>query len=182
MTLVNEAKCGTIMSLDKDYLADPSNVAQTLRNPFSLNRYKAIPEDADYITIWFGINDTAHTNLGTINDTTNETFYGAWNVVLEWLITNRPYAKIGIIVTNGAGATYRQATRDVAKKWGIPYLDMMGDLQVPVIFGRESELSLTSKANTLRRSSFVVTSSNGHPNIQAHEYQSTFIEAFLRRL
>ncbi len=103
-------------------------------------------------------------------------------MVLEWLITNRPYAKLGIIVTTGSRDTYRAAVREIAKKWGIPYLDMMGDDQTPVIFSRETALGLCSKANSLRRSSFLVSSTNGHPNIQAHEYMSSFIEAFLRRL
>lgn len=59
---------------------------------------------------------------------------------------------------------------------------MMGDEQVPVIFGRETELKLCGKANTLRRDAFRVTPSNGHPNLEAHKYQSTFVEEFLRRL
>ena len=33
-----------------------------------------------------------------IEDTENTTFYGAWNVVLDYLTLNRPNAKIGIIV------------------------------------------------------------------------------------
>ena len=182
MTLINEALCGSIIALDKDYVTSPDTVSQGTRSPFTYQRYLRIPEDADYITIWFGINDSAHTNLGTIDDTTNETFYGAWNFVLKWLITNRPYAKIGIIITNGAAESYRKAEREVADKWGIPYLDMMGDRKIPVIFGRESSLKMCSEANTLRRNKFVVTPSNGHPNIEAHKYQSTFIENFLRSL
>lgn len=182
MTLINDGKCGSIMPLSKEYLNGDEGVTENNRLPFSLNRYKTIPADVDYITLWFGINDSGHTNLGTINDTTNETYYGAWNVVMEYLITNYPYAKIGIIITNNAATTYRQATREIAIKWGIPYLDMMGCDQVPVIFGRESELGLCSKANTLRRNAFLVGPSNGHPNLEAHKYQSTFVEDFLRRL
>lgn len=182
MTIVNEAKCGTIMSLDKTYVDDPDNVAVNTRNPFSLNRYKAIPTDADYITLWFGINDSSHTYLGEITDTTNETFFGAWNVVLHYLIENYPYAKIGIIITDRGNAEYRSALRDIAKKWGIPYLDMMGDIQVPVMMYRESELELDRTAGDLRYNAFKVGASNAHPNLKAHEYQSTFIEAFLRRL
>ena len=182
MTVINEAKCGTIMSLDKSYVEDPENVAITTRNPFSLNRYKAIPDDADYITLWFGINDSSHTNLGTIEDTTNETFYGAWNVVLPYLIEHYPLAKIGIIITNRGNADYRKALREVALKWGIPYLDMMGDPQVPVLMYRENELALDKTAGDLRYNTFRVSASNGHPNLKAHEYQSTFIENFLRSL
>ncbi len=82
MTLVNEALCGSIMPLSKQYIAyrdtgEGDAVAEGYRNPFSYKRYAAIPEDADYITFWFGINDASNTNLGTIDDTTNETFYGA---------------------------------------------------------------------------------------------------------
>lgn len=182
MTIINEAKCGSIMPLDKTYVDDPEHVAITTRNPFSLNRINAIPEDADYITLWFGINDSGHTYLGTISDTTNETFYGAWNVVLKHLIEHFPFAKIGIIVTDRGNAEYRKALREVARKWGIPYLDMMGDDQVPVIMYRETELALDKTAGDLRYNAFKVSSSNGHPNLKAHAYQSTFIEAFLRRL
>ena len=182
MTLINDGKCGSIMPLSKEYINGDEGIAENYRNPFALTRYKNIPADVDYITLWFGINDSGHTNLGTVSDTTNETYYGAWNVVMEYLLTNYPYAKIGIIITDGAATTYRQATRDIAKRWGIPYLDMMGSDQVPLIFGRETEIGLCSKANTLRRNAFYVTSSNGHPNLEAHKYQSTFVEDFLRRL
>ena len=94
---INDASSGSIMALDKTYIEDPENVSIRTRNPFSLERYLTIPEDVDYITLWFGINDAGHTNLGTIDDTTNETFYGAWNVVLEWILTNRPWAHVGMI-------------------------------------------------------------------------------------
>lgn len=183
MMIINEAKCGSILALDKRYVAGEAGITIESRNPFSLERYKQIPDDADYCTIWFGINDSAHTNLGTIDDTTNETFYGAWNVILEWMITNRPYMKIGIIVTDAdAHSDWRKATRECACKWGIPYLDMMGDVRVPVIMGREPELGLCAKAEELRTKSFVVSDKNGHPNLKAHEYQSYIIENFLRSL
>lgn len=182
MTLVNEAIRGTILALDKEYLAGVEGISIDRRQPFSYQRYMNIPVDTDYCTIWFGINDSVNTNLGAINDSTNETFYGAWNVVLEWLITYRPLMKIGIIITNDGAVEWREATRQCARKWGIPYLDMMGDEQVPVIFGREKELELDPRADALRKRTFLVNTENGHPNILAHEYQSYFIEDFLRRL
>lgn len=186
MEVINDAISGSIMALDKSYIEDPDNVSIKYRSPFSLERYLTIPEDVDYITLWFGINDAGHTNLGTIDDTTNETFYGAWNVVLEWILTNRPWAHVGMIITNGASATYRNAERELARKWGIPYLDMMGSDQTPVMtLGRENELGLCKKAYDLRRTTFAVGHSptgDSHPCWQAHEYEATFIEAFLRRL
>ncbi len=180
MRLVNDGISGSVMALSKDYLDDPENYAVNNRSPFSLNRYKNIPDDADYVTIWFGINDSGKTYLGSIDDTDNTTFYGAWNVVLEWIITNRPYAKIGIIITNDGKAEYRNAEREIAKKWGIPYLDLMGDDKVPVLWSRED--GMTSEVNSLRGNAFKVSSTNGHPNVKAHEYMSTFIENFLRSL
>lgn len=177
MTLVNEGKCGGIMPLSKAYL--DGQAAITERNPYSNERYKSVPEDADYLTIWFGINDTSTTNLGTADDTTNETFYGAYNVVLEWLLVNRPALKIGLIVTTFAAASYRQAVRDIGKRWGIPVLDMMGD-ETPTLFGKEE--GLCDAANQIYRNKFQVSETNAHPNILAHENMSTYIEAFLRRL
>lgn len=183
MTIVNEAISGSTMALDKDYVDGVAGVAITENNPFSYERYQAIDADADYITLWFGINDGNHCRLGTIDDTTNETFYGAWNVVLEWLIENRPNAKIGIIVTNLSYEGFRQAIRDVAHKWGIPYLDMNGDYQTPpIVDGRESNMGMCERAKELRANHFRISADNSHPTVNAHRYESTFIEAFLRRL
>lgn len=183
MTVINDGLCGSTMALPKGYLTGENPGHLVDMQPFSLERYKRIPEDADYCTIWFGINDSANTYLGDIEDTTNETYYGAWNVVLEWLLINRPKLKIGIIITNDGQPQWREATRRVARKWGIPYLDMMGDPQVPLMgYGREPAVGLCSKAEKLRTAYQNVIPENGHPNLWAHEYQSTFIEAFLRRL
>ena len=47
-------------------------------NKFSVNLYKQIDADADYIILKFGINDENYqAPIGTINDTENTTFYGA---------------------------------------------------------------------------------------------------------
>lgn len=100
MNIINEAKCGSILALDKTYIEDPDNVPINTRNPFSYQRYLNIPEDTDYITIAFGLNDMYNVNLGTIDDNTNETFYGALNMILEYYLINRPFAKIGLIVMN----------------------------------------------------------------------------------
>ena len=174
MEVINEAIAGSTMAL-------PNDSADT--NPFSETRYTEIASDADYITLWFGINDANHCTLGTIDDTTNNTFYGAWNVVLEYLIEHHPNAKIGIIITNLSTSEFRNATREVAKKWGIPFLDMNGDYQTPpVVDGRESGMGMCARAIELRSNNFRISSSDSHPTPNAHRYESTFIEAFLRRL
>ncbi len=93
---------------------------------YSGGAYTNIPEDADYITLYFGINDS-HRDIpiGTLTDTVNTTFYGAWNTVMEYLITNYPNAKIGIIISNGCESTaYPNAEIEIAKRWGVAYFDM----------------------------------------------------------
>ena len=182
MTLVNDGQNGSILALHPDYLAGTQEISY--KRPFSYLRYQQIPEDADYITIWFGINDKLQgVPVGSIDDATNETFYGAWNVVLSYLIEHHPYAKIGIIVTSGASEAYREAERAAAKKWGIPYLDIMGDAQIyPILAGKESAQGLSETAQSLRKESFVVSDSNPHPNLEAHKFMSTFLENWLRGL
>lgn len=152
-------------------------------NYFSGSYYKTIPADADYITIKLGINDVNYNvPIGTMSDTTNATFCGAWNVVMDYLIKNYPYAKIGIIVTNGASLEIMEIERQMAKKWGVPYLDY-ADPQTPVM-GRMVGLrgDVQSSVLQLRNEQFRISASDTHPNAKAHEYESTFIEAFLRRL
>lgn len=138
-----------------------------------------VPEDTDYLTIWFGINDNAHTNLGDIDDETNETFYGAWNKVLRYYLTNRPFMKVGLIVTVGASERYRQAIRDVATKWGYPYFDWVNDDSIPAFFDRTG---MSDEARTLRRQAYGYNNFSAHPNPQFHEYASTIYEKFLLSL
>ena len=151
-------------------------------------RYTQIPEDADYITLKFGINDDAyHQNapLGTIDDATNETYYGAWNIVLDYLIRNHPNAKIGIIITNGASLAIVNATIAIAKKWGVAYLNEALGEDVPLML-RSNRQDVTSSIKEFRNSYWAVNSStetpNSHPNELAHEYESTIVENWMRGL
>lgn len=173
MTLVNEAMCGTTMT----------NINS---NSFSVDRYKNIPKDADYITIWFGINDAGkNCTLGTISDSTNLTFYGSWNIVLDYLAENHPWAKIGIVVTNGSTSEFTNAIRQVSRKWGIPYLDLEQDYQIPLMFRVTEKNDTVSTIRNRKKSQMSVSNVepyNLHPNLKAHEYQSTFIENWIRSL
>ena len=170
----------------------------TFKNAFTNEMYKTIDPDIDYITLYFGINDSHHRDkstgsdgedqtgiitLGTIDDTDISTFYGAWNVVMEYLITNYPKAHIGIIVSNGCEtADYPEAEIAIAKKWGIPYIDLNGDERTPMM-NRSTNESVCAKARELRSKQFAVNYGvNGHPSAEAHEYESWFIESWLRTL
>ena len=177
MTLINEAVSGSTITNSDD----------NGKYRFSYQRYKDIPLDADYITFKFGINDSAsHQNMpiGTINDTDTTTFYGAWNVVLTYIIQTHPLAKLGILIGNGLSGSndeqYCEAMRLIAKKYGIPTLDEDLDNQIPLTFRTNKEVD--PAIAQLRKEQFQVSNTNGHPNLICHQYQSTFIENFLRSL
>lgn len=172
MTLVNEAKSGS----------DFTNIEGAV-NAFSVDRYKAVPTDADYVTLMFGLNETGLTTaqIGTKTDSTNATLWGAYNIVFEHLITEMPYAKIGVIIADAwMPSTYADAVKEICKYWGIPCLDLKGD-SVPMLIGGKS-YEVSAKAKSLRNAAFQVSSEDSHPNVKAHEYRSTIIENFLRSL
>ena len=172
-------------------LANPADgtFENSMTNPESSGYYQKIPSNADYITIYLGINDSHHENdesggipLGSIDDTDVSTFCGAWNVVLPWLLANRPNAHIGIIVANGVDRSeYRAATIAAAKKWGIPYLDLNGDERCPAMI-RTVNPDISDEAKTISKQKWGITATNTHPNTAAHYFQADFIENWLRTL
>lgn len=173
MTLVNEAVNGSCLAVDP----------RGLTTYFSNERYQQIPEDADYITIKLGINDShQEVPIGTIDDNTNATFYGAWNVVLSWLCVNRPNAKIGLICTNGADAVgYSDATEAIAKKYHVAYINEATGDNMP-FFYRQDFMNVPQTIRDTKTALYRVSSNNGHPNVLCHQYESTIIEDFLNSL
>ena len=181
-------------------LAYPSDgtFANSLTNPNADFYYQNIPSDVDYITIYLGINDSHHASgssgsdgedvtgvipIGTVDDTTTATFGGAWNVVLSWLIANRPNAHIGIIVSNGVGnVNYRDMTIAIAKKYGLAYLDLNGDDRTPAMIRTVNPDIAQAVKTALINKWAVEVGVNTHPNTDAHEYESYFIENFLRSI
>ena len=197
MTVHNFAVSGQTMAYPTErYDGTPSG----FQNAFSNGKYQTIPADVDYITLYFGINDSHHRpgsqggdgesnegviTIGTIDDTATNTFYGAWNTVLEYLITNHPWAKIGIIITNGAETDeYAQAEIAVAKKWGVPYIDLNGDYKLPLMLRVNGKPDVCEEAIAIRKAQQWAdpAQGNGHPNANAHKFESTFIEAWLRSI
>lgn len=167
-------------------------------NCFSLGLYREIDADADYITLCFGINDSHHRPkstgddgevkagiipFGTLEDTDTSTFCGAWNAVLPYLIEHHPFAHIGILISNGCETDeYRKAEIALAQKWGLPWLDLNGDARCPVM-GRSTNPDILQSVRDFRTRMFAVNPpQNTHPNAKAHEYESVFIEHWLRGL
>lgn len=181
-------------------LAYPSDgsFSNSLTNPSAEQYYQNIPTDVDYITIYLGINDSHHASgssgsdgedvtgvipIGTVDDATTATFGGAWNVALTWLITNRPNAHIGIIVSNGVdNVSYRNMTIAIAKKYGIAYIDLNGDERTPAMIRTVNPNIAQAVKTALINKWAVEVGVNTHPNTDAHEYESYFIENFLRSI
>lgn len=111
--------------------------------------YRTDFSDADIITIYYGINDSHnYIPIGDIDDMVPTTFYGAFNVALDYLTKNYPKAKIEIIVSNGCTtADYPEATEQIAIKWKLPYLDLDGGVN-GITMLRSS--SMNSKATSSR--------------------------------
>lgn len=155
------------------------------RNPFSVNRYLAVPTDADYVTLMFGLNECnglTDEKIGTKTDTTNETLWGAYNIVFEHFYRNMPYAKVGVIFADSwLTVKYKDAVKEMCRYWGIAWIDL-GDKDMPLGVFKRDGVSISPVAQESRDSVFCVSSTNKHPNVKAHEYRSTFIEDFLRRL
>ena len=184
MNIITNAISGSTMAITKEYLnGTQSNI--NFKNPFSHLRYKNIPgiETADYITLMFGINDKYHSNIGTINNVTNDTFYGAWNMVLEYYIKNYSNSKIGIIIYSGDISTdIHKALISVAKNNGIPYLDL-NSVEYPLIVNQcEDYAGAKQSIINFRNSQGFVSSSNNHPNVKSQEKFSYIIEEWLKSI
>ena len=187
MSVINQGESGSVLN---SYLA--------------YAKYNNIPANVDYITIWYGINDSGHgISVGTVDDEPESitaegdtSTCGGFNWFFKWLLTNRPLAHIGVIVTDFCGATRREAIIACCQKWGIPYLDLY-DSTVPMIRTRGATqyihstsiaplgyVEVCAEAKALRNTVFSTnpSSSNLHPNNTCHEWQSTIIENFMRGL
>lgn len=148
---------------------------------FSLpdGRYTKLPENIDYLTIWFGWNDTAYGTLGTIDDNTNESFYGGYNVVMPYLIDKYPNTKIALIVPYGTDASHREAVRLLANKWGVACWD---NLQggTPLYYNKESSVGVDQSIVTANRAKY--QANGAHPNYLGHKQLADMIENFLRSI
>lgn len=158
-------------------------------NGFANTQIENIPVDSDYVIIALGINDDGNhqkTPLGVITDNTIDTFYGAWNILMNAIYTKSPGAHIGIIATNGidnANISYSQAIVEIAKKWCVPCLNLAYGDDTPTLNRSAKSLSDYSPiALEARNLEFRTSSSDTHPNEKAHEYESVFIKEWMLTL
>lgn len=167
MTLYNAGVSGSTMQ------------GMTDKNGFSLanGRYTKLPDNIDYLLIWFGWNDTAYGTLGSITDSTNESYYGGYNVVLPYLINKYPYAKIALIVPFGTDEGHRNAIRQLGNKWGVAVWDNYQG-GTPLYYGKEDSVGVEQSVVTSNRAKF--QANGAHPNYRGHKQLADMIEEFLR--
>ena len=127
----------------------------------------------------FGWNDAAYGTLGTIDDTTNDTYCGGFNVVMPYLIQKYPYTTIVLIVPFGTTAAHRQVVRDMAEKWGVGCFDMCAN-DLPFYYSEESDDIEVNDA--IKKLKIELNQVNGaHPGYQGHYAISTRLEDYLRK-
>jgi hypothetical protein len=171
MKLVNMAKCGSTLALP----------AEKKFECFVTEKLDSIPKDADYILFKFGINDSWHLPVGTIDDMTTDTFCGAWNIVLSWVQENCPDAKVGVIASNFCKSKeWSDATVMMCEKYGVPCLNEESE-DVPYFYGQKFR-PYPDELRKTKDMEYRVSEENLHPDVAAHRYESLIVEKFLRTL
>ncbi len=113
------------------------------------SRVETLDKDADMIVIFGGTNDFGHGDapIGSIDDDTEYTFYGALNVLYTNIITRFAEARIAVItpthrvnensLLNGRGIRrntnlcgYVNVIKEVAQKYSLPVIDFYGELGI----------------------------------------------------
>lgn len=155
-----------------------------IRNHF-ITRIDRWDADADVVVVFGGVNDFGHGDapFGSMEDRTDDTFYGALHDLYQRLIEKYPQAHIVVMTplhyieeekTDRWGIpdkkpllAYVQAIRQVAEFYSLPVLDMYAvsgmQPRVPVIMERYLPDGL-------------------HPNDAGHERIAVCVEAFLKTL
>lgn len=165
-----------------------STMAETAYNPFvgtsaqrsaGTARYQSLGDNLDFIVIWFGWNDVSYSSLGTNDSTDSTTFYGAYNIVLSYLVDKYPNAKILLVspylgsVTE-TGNNFQEAVKNMAIKYGCCLYDFR-DIDSPVISNKPNvDGSIVTIYKTNR------TYDNTHPNQNGHNIISWEIESALK--
>ena len=169
----------------KNYAIGGSTIAAKesdtgLRNPISL-RYPEMDDDADVIIIAGGTNDHSytHTPVGTMEDRTNYTFYGALHNLCLGLINKYVGKQIVFmtpieryrdrLTTEGYSlADYADIIKEVCGYYGIPVLDAYREISL--------NMDVPAQADAL------FADTGGHPNQAGHEVMARRITGYLKQL
>lgn len=112
--------------------------------------------------------------IGTSSDNTNKTWWGAWNIILPYLIEKYPLAKILIILPYSAlGDLFTTATKDAAKKWGVSFYDWKDSQLFEYNNGAVGTIN-GIRVDQFRRNN--ITYDGLHPNEKGYRYMYSAIE------
>lgn len=139
--------CETLGMSENDYGRNSATISYNDRGYRIISEwYVNMSDDADIIAVSAGTNDWYHADVpvGTINDATNMTFYGALNVLCEGLQNKypgkviffttpikraqSPYQALDAVNANGKTLKeYCDIIKEVCSKYSIPVLDMYSE-------------------------------------------------------
>ena len=172
MTSVNYGIGGSTISVKED---NPES-----RDPIVI-RYEEMDDDADLIIIAGGTNDHSysHTPVGTMEDRTNYTFYGALHNLCLGLINKYVGKQIVFmtpieryrdrLTTDGYSlADFSDIIQEVCGYYGIPVLDMYREVSL--------NMDIPAQADAF------FADTGGHPNQAGHELMARRITGYLKQL
>lgn len=126
--------------------------------------------------------------IGNIDDTTNKTWCGAWNVILDYIFQKYKDIKI-LIWLNPTNYVFDESTKAIAEKWGVPYLDMH-NIAYPTIWARNEQeqtyiggvkLNSFQKGRNLTKMD-IYTADGLHPNLAGYKYLYPIIDNKLKSI
>ena len=123
--------------------------------------------------------------IGLENDNTNKTFWGAWNIVLPYLINKYPMSKILLIVPYGTNSLMRQTVRNAAYKFGLRYYDFTKYTNQMFAAYSDENIQPSGRVNNVPISQFRQQNlypDTAHPNKNGYEYMYPSINSLLMSL
>lgn len=154
---------------------------ESVQTMVSTERYKNIPADSDYIVVFTGHNDiyTEETPIGTINDLSDDTYFGCLNILCRWIMNNRPQARTLFITPTHRrdvnSIPYVDAMLQTCHKYGIPCWNAYENLGI-LIGGLEG----VDQRSTFE--TYINGQYTNHLNDKGQEYIAQKIEAILELL
>jgi lysophospholipase L1-like esterase len=157
-----------------------TRITATGDNQGFVQRYTAMTNDADIITVFGGINDYANaagTPIGTFGSTDTSTIYGAMDALCSGLLQKYPTKRLGFILPFGfneyKGANtwkpYEDAMIQVLEYYGVPYLNLRKE-------------SLLNANIGFINTAYFKDGDKTHPNSKGHAILARKIYAFLTTL
>lgn len=143
----------------------------------SVINYRGMINEEEYT----GMSYFRHKYLGSINDETNKTWYGSWNIILQHLIKKYPLAKI-LIWTNPTNTFFDESIKEISKKWGVVYFDIK-ETNNPLFWMLSETPNGKIDGNTItnyRKS--IYTEDGTHPNNDGYLYLYPIIESKLKSI